>query len=179
MSFEDRIELYTASHMGLACDFQVNPDSCGNHEHYEEYIRFIAIGDKTAGMGTTHAFVRDDGTEQKLLGYITLRATSYIKMIDNIPHGSPAIEIFELAVNKDYEKNGIGTILVQFAITLAGELNEGSMGIRYITLCADKLAVPFYEKMGFAKVEDYGEIPRENWNVNCIPMFLKIPDLPN
>ena len=176
MSSLEEIVIYNESYAGLAWGFQVDPDSCGNHEHYEEYIRLTAINDHNAGLGTTHAFIRqnEETGEKKLLGYITLRATSYIKTFEGVMHGSPALEIFELAVDKTVEHEGIGTILVKFALAKAHELNQSEVGIQYVTLCADELAVPFYEKMGFARMDDYGDVPRDNWNVDCVPMFIKL-----
>lgn len=172
----DRIELFNASHAGLAWSFQVNPSSCGNHEHYEQYIRFMALSDKAQGKGTTHVFIRNNGVSDKMLGYITLRASSYTKIYEQDMLGFPAMEIFELAVSADAEHQGIGTELVKFALSTAYDLNMQSIGIQYITLCADELAVPFYQKLGFSRIDEQGEIPREQWNVNCIPMVLKMPE---
>ena len=91
----DSIELFNSSLSGLAWKFQVNPSSCGNHEHYENYIRLMALTDQQSG-------------------------------------------------------------------------------IQYVTLCADQQAVPFYEKLKFGRLDEQGEIPREQWNENCVPMFLRL-----
>lgn len=161
----------------MAWNFQVNPSSCGNHDHYEEYIRFIATDDRRRGKGVTYAFIHCDEASAELMGYITLRATSYIEVLDGKTYGSPALEIFELAVSKDAEGNGIGTDLMKFALSKALEWKSDVLGIEYITLCSDQKAVSFYEKFGFKRVDEYGEIPRESWNTNCVPMFLKLPEL--
>lgn len=176
MTNADRIELFDSHLIGLAWSFQVNPSSCGNHEHYEQYIRFIAIDDRNRGKGVTYAFIRNDGISDKLLGYVTLRATSYIKQEGGKTLGNPAIEIFELAVSKDAERNHIGTDLVKFAITKANDLKRNTIGVQYITLCSDSYAVAFYEKMGFGRMDNFGQVPRESWNVNCVPMLLKLPE---
>jgi len=34
---------YSKEHAGLALGFKVNPDSCGRHSHYEEYLRYCAL----------------------------------------------------------------------------------------------------------------------------------------
>ena len=111
------------------------------------------------------------------MGYITLRATSYTETIEGQTYGNPAVEIFELAVSNHAERNGIGTDLVKFALAKVLEWKSDLLGIEYITLCSDEKAVQFYEKFGFRRVDEYGEIPREQWNKNCIPMFLKLPEL--
>lgn len=177
MTASDRIERYSTEYAGLAWEFQVNPNSCGNHEHYEEYIRLVAVSDRSRGKGVTHVFLRNDSTADKLLGYITLRAASYTKIIDGVTYGYPALEIFELAVSKDTERSHIGTELMKFALSTALELKSNHIGIEYITLCSDEKAVPFYERFHFGRVDEQGEIPRENWNVNCIPMVLKLPEI--
>lgn len=66
--------------------------------------------------------------------------------------------------------------MVKFAIAEASELNETTVGVQYVILCADPKAVKFYsnKKLGFEKLPAYKQIPREFRNQNCIPMVLKI-----
>ncbi len=177
MTVSDRIERYSPKYAGLAWSFQVNPDSCGNHGHYEEYIRLIALSDRSRGKGVTHVFIRENGSEERLLGYITLRASAYTRTEDHVTYGFPALEIFELAVSKDAEGQHIGSNLMKFAFSIAKEMRETEIGIEYRTLCSDRKAVPFYEKFGFGRIDEQGEIPREDWNTECIPMFLKLPEI--
>lgn len=160
----------------MAWGFQVNPSSCGNHEHYEQYIRFSAMGDQKSGLGVTHLFIQEDEEKQELCGYITLRATAYIVHDGEQTRGFPALEILELAVAKDAERKGVGTTLVQYAVWLASSMNKNFLGVRYVLLCADIQAVPFYEKLGFEKLADHGEVPRDGWNVDCVPMYLRLPE---
>ena len=177
MTSRDEIRLFDENDIGLAWKFQVNPSSCGNHEHYEEYIRLIAFDDRRRGKGVTYIFIRNSETSADLLGYITLRATSYTEIIGGKTYGNPALEIFELAVSKDAERQRIGTDLIKFALTKAVDWKSEFLGIEYITLCSDQKSVPFYEKLGFGRVDEYGEIPREQWNTTCVPMFLKLQEL--
>lgn len=174
MPVTDTIELYNSTLTGLAWNFQVNPLSCGNHEHYEQYIRFIAVSDQASGKGTTHAFIRRTETSAQMLGYITLRATSYTQVIGDTLYGNPAMEIFELSVCQGAEGRHIGSTLVKFALAKALELNSSSLGVQYVTLCADPKSVPFYEKLGFGRIDEQGDIPREQWNASCVPMVLKL-----
>jgi len=74
----ERLELFTNEHLGLTWLFQVNPDSCGNNEHYENYIKFSALTDKRYGLGTTHALIGEEDGKLILLGFITLRSSSLI-----------------------------------------------------------------------------------------------------
>lgn len=162
--------------MGLTRGFQVNPNSCGNSFHYSEYISFCAITDQLEGHGTTHALIEENDTgDKKLLGFITLRASSLVKRYDDADYGDAALEIVELAVGEEHEREGLGTILVSFALDTAVKIHSQYAAIRYITLCADEHAVSFYERFGFGKLENYGTIPKNGWNVNCIPMYLRLP----
>lgn len=171
-----RIEKFDQEYVGLAWRFQVNPSSCGNHEHYEQYIRLMALDDQNRGKGTTHVFLHNYAGQDTILGYITLRATSYTENIDGVLYGNPAMEIFELAVSKAAERRHVGTELMKFALATAYELKSSTLGIQYITLCADEKSAPFYRKFGFGRIDEHGDIPREQWNVNCVPMFLKLPE---
>jgi ribosomal protein S18 acetylase RimI-like enzyme len=173
---ELRLEVFSAEFAGLAWGFQVNPVSCGNNGHYEEYIRLVAASDRLHGYGTTHAIIGNENGADILLGFITLRASSYIILQEGIARGNAALEIVELAIDRRYERIGIGSKLVDFAVAMADSLNEHFMGVKYIVLCADELAVPFYESYGFSKVSDYGDIPRNGANDGCVPMVLRIKD---
>lgn len=173
----DRIEIYNGEYAGLAFEFEVNPDSCINNTHYENYIRFVAISDHSSGKGTTFVYIRENDGVKKLLGFITLRATSYIRLHEDRIDGEPALEVFELAVSKDVEHTGIGSALISVAFAEADLINEEHMGVRYITVCADEKSVGFYEKMGFGKIENYGDVPRDYWNEDCVPMTVMLPSV--
>ena len=170
------IVTYNKDYVGLARDFRVNPTSCGNPEHYESYIKYSAISDRNAGLGTTQALVETNEDSKKMLGFVTLRTASVITQHDGNLLGEPAIEIAELAVDMTAEKKGYGKLLVDIVLSLADKFNANFLGIRYVTLCADPQAVPFYEKLGFANAGDYYKIPREGWNVSCTPMFIRLPE---
>lgn len=168
------LEQMDTKYAGLAWKFYVSPDSCANPEHYQNYIRLNAVADKASGKGTTHIFLDTDAN--RIAGFATFHVSSLINNSDGTSYGTPALEIAELAVDKDYAGNKIGTKLVQFAILLAENLNEHFAGVRYVILCADPQAVTFYSKeaLGFKPVEDFYNVPRDGWNDLCTPMFIKI-----
>lgn len=162
----------------IARNFKVNPKHCDNPGHYESFIRQDCFTDHKQGMGVTHVFVdEDEETGEKLIaGYITLRCSSLImESGENYKLGYPALEIAELAVDQNYERIGLGTDMVKFAINEAIELNTSIIGIQYVILCADIAAIDFYnKKLGFTSIGQYKEIPREHRNSTCEPMMLKI-----
>lgn len=173
-------DVMSSQYASLSWKFKVNPENCENPTHYESYIRYDCHSDHKQGMGVTHVFVDENEItkEQRIAGYITLRSSSLIMDIgQDHKTGYPALEISELAVDKDYERQGIGTDMVKFAINQAVEMNEKSVGIQYVVLCADPKAVGFYSNsnIGFMKIRDRQDIPREGErNSNCEPMYFKI-----
>jgi len=174
------LDLMDNKHIELAQKFRVNQDSCSNPLHYEHYLKFCALSDKKAGKGVTHIFIdRDDSTsEERIMGFITLKSSSITMFYEDTNKlvGRPALEISELAVDADYERRGIGTLLVKYAVGVAVNLNDSFLGIEYVTLCADPSVVDFYlrDELEFKKLEDFYELPREYWNLNCIPLALKL-----
>ncbi len=174
------IEKMSPKYSGLTRNFRVNPGSCNNPTHYEEYLKYYAQTDQICGLGVTHLFITEDETKkQKIIaGFITLKSTSLIKIFDEYDEGHGALEITELAIDMNYERRGLGTLLVQYAITIAANLKKEFLGIEYVVLCADPEAVKFYSRppLEFKKLEEYYSIPREDWNRNCTPMLIKLPN---
>lgn len=171
---EAHFELLNSELLGLAWSFSVNPNSCENSEFYSEYLRFTAMGDQISGHNTTHLFI-DDDTKQ-LMGFISLRASSIISEDDSKAFiGIPALEISMLAVDEKYERRGVGSALIDYAIATADELHKSFIGIQHIVLAADKLAVGFYKRMDFVPMEDrWKHIPKEQFSTSCVPMDLQL-----
>jgi len=135
-----------------------------------------AVTDRNQRKGLTYVFIETEGEEKRILGFITMRTSSVIKQYENRIIGDAALEITELAVDKDYERQGVGKLLLALAVTVANGINSTLASVRYLALCADKQAVPFYERFGFKELTEYGDIPREGWNSDCVPMTLRLPD---
>ncbi len=159
----------------LAWRFHVSSSSCENPQHYESYLRFNAIADKQSGMGVTHVLVDSDAN--RIAGFITLRVSALFYTTDEgNKRGSPALEIAELAVDADYEKRRIGSLLADFATYTADELRGKLVGIKCLLACADPAAVGFYEKKGFCPVSSLYEVLRDGYNDNCVPMYVQFQD---
>lgn len=172
-------------HSGLAWKFHVNPESCHDPFYFESYLQLSAFGDYIKGMSTTHLLIdrNDDTGEERIMGFVSLRATSFIEDSfsddgNRIVVGIPSLEIYELAVDKDYERRGVGSDLVGIAFDKAADLRK-EIGIRRVVLCAAEEAVGFYKKepLKFNKIDDYYCIPRDNTNQSCISMFKILPEL--
>lgn len=172
---EKRIELFDSKYSGLAWAFQVSPSSCGNHEHYEQYIRLSAASDMAIGMGTTHVLLVTEGSDERMAGFITLKAASIVNESDGSIYGTPAIEIAELAVAEEYAGKGYGTELMDYAVSIICWISDNLVAVKHITLCSDPMSVGFYEKYGFQKLSSSSTIPTEGWNESCIPMYMTLP----
>lgn len=160
----------------LVKDFSVDDEKCKNPEHYNIYLGQNALLDMKQGLGVTYLYIyHDDETKKdQIMGYISLRMSSLIKdMGETKKFGYPALEISELAVDKRYKRQHIGTDMVLDAINIANELNDIS-SVKYLILCADPEAESFYKNIGLEKIRNIEEIPREHGNVECTPMYLKL-----
>lgn len=155
-------------------NFSVNPASCQNSKFYQDYLKYSSLSDQENGRGVTHLFIDED--HDKLMGFVTLRASSFIyKDDDGNNIGNPAIEITVLAVDQNYERRYVGTNLIDYVVVQANRMKEAYAGVKYIVLSADELSVEFYEKMGFSSLnENWESIPRELSSVNCKPMAIML-----
>ncbi|MDO9516777.1 MAG: GNAT family N-acetyltransferase [Methanosarcinaceae archaeon] len=75
--------------------------------------------------------------------------------IDGYPYKKyPCIKIARLAVDKRFERKGVGQISLLAAIGLALSVTE-IIGCRYLTVDSKPESVGFYEKFGFKIVDKY------------------------
>lgn len=166
-------ELISKENVGLAWLFSVNPSSCENPGFYADYLKYIAIADKNMGHAVTHLLIDKD--HNRIMGYVSLRASSIIfKDENNNLAGKPAIEVYTLAVDQEYERRGVGKALIDYAIAEAYILHNEYVGVRYLVLAADPKAEDFYiRKMEFSPMNDIWEMPKESWSAHCKPLVLE------
>ena len=171
-----RVEVLSKTNIGLAWNFHVSPKSCDNPEHYERFLRLSAISEYQSGRGITRVMIDDDGDESRIVGFMTLRATSLIDYTGDNLYVAPSIEIAELAIDEQYERQGYGRKLVDTSILIASLVNKMFIGAKYLMLCSDPCSVDFYIKCGFGLLQDYYNVLHDGWNDNCTPMFMRIPE---
>lgn len=175
-------EVMNKDHVKLAWSFSVNPDKCDSPEVFKNQL-ISAFTDMSSGNSVTHVLIDESGTNKVIAGFITLRASAYLKQYPDEENftASSAIEIQCLAVDKNYEKRGIGTALVGKAIMIACELCKNYIGVNYIVLRSNKSAVSFYTRksIGFTKLSSIGKLASEKWNEDCIPLIVKIDSSKN
>jgi GNAT superfamily N-acetyltransferase len=107
--------------------------------------------------------------DNKVIGYITLNASSIKKFIINVnkPYEDiPVLRIGRLAIDKFYQKKGIGKKLLKFAFNKALEL-KNSFGCIGIVVDAKEEAINFYKYFGFIEMNTIEKH-------STTPMFLSI-----
>lgn len=172
-----RICKLDGSHFGLALSYFVNPESCGNPNHFHDYLWMDALTDYKSGMGVTYIMLEEDsGIPTAILGFVTLKTSSLIIKSERGFEGNPAIEIAELSVANGAERTGVGTALCYFAIDKAMEIKTQHVGVKYLLVCSEPKSVDFYKKCHFGRTDDQYTVPREGWNHDCVPMMMKLPE---
>lgn len=172
------IEQFDASHVSIARSFSVRKDSCGNPEHYTKYLCENAIQDANIGMGITFALIQYDEEDRpvRLKGYVSLKAACLMHDNGESFIGEPGIEISELAVDGEFAGQGIGRALLDQAVYHCNCVRE-HIGVKHLLVCAEPKAVEFYRHvLKFDEVRKAFYIPRELWNINCVPMYLKLQE---
>jgi GNAT superfamily N-acetyltransferase len=109
-----------------------------------------------------------------IAGFLTLVTdTIEVKLVDagdgvsGYPHQKyPAIKIARLAVDKKFERKGVGRFLILAAVGKVHQISK-DVGCRYITLDSKRESVGFYEKFGFKIIKRYA-------NRNFPPMYLNM-----
>ena len=164
-------------HVKLAWSFSVNPEKCDSPDVFKNHL-ISAYNDMCLGNSVTHVLIDEKGLNKIIAGFITLRASAYLTQYPGEENfaASSAIEIQCLAVDKNYERRGIGTDLVAKAIMIAYELCKKYIGVNYIVLRSNKSAVSFYTRkdIGFKKLSAIGKLASEKWNEDCVPLIVKI-----
>ena len=172
----ESFEQYSVKHVGIARSFSVRKDSCNHPEHFTDYLLYNALNDAQSGMGVTSALIRYDenGEPQSIMGYITLKVSALLQDADEGFTGKPGIEISELAVDEHFEGQGIGVALLSYAVSCFYKIKE-TAGVMCMLVYAEPNAVGFYKHvLDFAETRDIYEIPHENWNASCVPMYLNM-----
>ncbi len=102
--------------------------------------------------------------KNQLVGYVSL-LTDKINLEGNLKEffrdkdilykSLPSLKIGRLCVHDDYQRKGLGKLMVLFSIKQANEINEYKAGCRFITLDAKRNenksldSIHFYKKLGF------------------------------
>ena len=165
---------FNNSHIPLCEKFKtldLQPNEC---DYFQDYLAYNALLDCKQGLGKTFLFIEEENEDKKIIGFYTLKASSLIinDMYSKEKQGEPAVEIYELAVHKDYQKQGIGTDIIKTIFAQVYELSEKYLGIKHIVVCAKPTAINFYKKFNFKEIDKL--VPRTYDNKNCVAMSVRL-----
>jgi GNAT superfamily N-acetyltransferase len=146
-----RIELLKGAHeRGEFC--------CGKAP-LDTFLRSLVSQYEKRRLGRTYVAVRPD--EQRVYGYYTLASSSI--PFEHLPsgkakklpkHPAPVILLARLAVDKEAQGTGLGKLLLLDALKRSLDLSA-TLGVHAVEVDAiDAEAKAFYEKYGFAPLED-------------------------
>ncbi|MCH5209798.1 MAG: GNAT family N-acetyltransferase [Oscillospiraceae bacterium] len=167
------IEPFSENIFHLVKDFSASEDS--DDDYFKRYLFFNGLIDNEQGVAKTYVYLEECGDDKKILGFYSIRCSSLIiGSSDNGERiGEPALEIVELAVHKDYQRNGIGTEMMKKIFSTAYTLKEHYLGVKHLVVCAKDSAKTYYEKFGFRVIPGYQNIPRSYDNQACIGMSVR------
>ncbi|MDU4146183.1 GNAT family N-acetyltransferase [Clostridium sp.] len=126
----------------------------------DKFFQEEALVEQSKFLNTTHLFFVDC----KLVGFISLCADSIRLNIDErnneeVPYlNIPAIKIARLAIDAEYQRQGYGKLLMNFAVKTAFELRN-SLGVKFLTVDCYEHRKKYYEEVfGFKE----NGVQREN-----------------
>jgi GNAT superfamily N-acetyltransferase len=149
-------------------EHDVSTFDCGD-EDLNDFLKNDAVKFQTEHLSHTRLVY----LEGVLVGYVTLLADCIILKTDEKKktlhqarsqhqtiYTFPAIKIGRIGIQKEHQKAGIGTQLLNYTIALVYRLNkELNVGCRFITLDAYPQSVSWYEKKKFVFNKHYNRTP--------------------
>lgn len=148
-------------------DCAVQPE----HNDLNEFLKEDALKYQELGLAITYVCIY----KEQIVGYVTLCSDNVriseeekedifkgiIPKGARIPKEIPAIKIARLAVEKGYQKSGIGKYLILRSIIIARDM-KSTIGVRVITVESKKSSMDYYKKLGFRELETYCGKKREH-----------------
>ena len=121
----------------------------------EEYIEFLSRTD----LGSQYPKERFEQRIQKLVKNVSISLVARDgKKIAGVLFALTDFYVTDLGVDRDYERQGIGTALIKKTHEIAG----GEKDIA-LYLVANENAVPFYQKLGMTKSTEVMEYNHIEW----------------
>ena len=126
----------------------------------EEYIDFL----KRTDLGSQYPKERFEERISKLVNNVSISLTArnedglIIGVLFGLTDYAYWLYVTDLGVARDYEGQGIGSLLMKTAHETAG--GEKNIAV-YLT--ANDKAIPFYEKLGMKKSDDVTEYNHVEW----------------
>ncbi len=146
---------------------------CGDMELNNFFQKYSSQNQFKHYIGATYVATIDN----IIVGFITISASSikiddYKNIKEKLPgYPLPVLRISRFAVDKNYQKKGIGKKLLKFALSLSLE-QKNSFGCIGVVVDAKENSISFYKQFGFQAIDiSNGHIDRRPY---CQMMFLSI-----
>ena len=135
---------------------------------YDKKKYFHIIEDFNCGVETLNKFLKDE----KILAYCAYRCYS-IKIEDDV---YPAIEIRGFARDQCVKGKNIGKLFLANVFKFFEYISKNVISAKYICLHAINTPeiISFYEYFGFQRISSDTVILEDDFNEECVPMFVAI-----
>mgnify|MGYP005806360155 CR=1 len=120
----------------------------------EDFLKNESLDEQSKVLNSTRLFIDTD--TGKVIAYLSLCNDSIRLEIEerdelNLTYTTvPAIKIARLAVDSQYQGQGIGKMLIKFAAYMGDKIRQMS-GLIFLTLDCYEHRVAFYESVGFVR----------------------------
>ena len=145
---------------------------CGN-DALNQYLKKIARQHLNKGLSRTFVLV-DDNIPTEILGFFTLVSCEIFvdklprKYAKKYPSKAPAAKLARLAVDKDRQRQGLGTHMMINAVERVIRVSQDLGIIGFFVDAKDNKARAYYEQFGFIQLPD-----------NPLELFLPLATLRN
>lgn len=147
--------------------------NCG-HEGMNNFLVQKAEEYSNSYDGLTTLLIHND--TKKVIGYYTLKNTSLLFKPDNKLRGIPALEIFRLAIDKNFQDQGMGTKAVQKIFSDAYEYTNIFSSTKMIVLYAlnNERCLNFYKRLKFMEMGEFFEMLYDECMHSTIPLMVNL-----
>ncbi len=167
------IEKFSESHLQAVEGFD------NQEKDLVDFLSEDAFENQKKGVSVTYLFFVQEEGLNALAGYITLLSDSIeLKQNKELQHAFedkhigyrtlPALKIGRMATHSRFQKRGVATAMVKFAISVALDTSM-TVGCRFLIVDAKEAARGFYEKKGFRIFKEENSRPTQMY----LDLFLK------
>jgi GNAT superfamily N-acetyltransferase len=160
--------LFSEGHLDLVQNF-----SCGK-EGLDNFLKEQAIDDQKEHKSTTTLVIRRYRDKITLIGFYTLKNTSLLFKPDNKLRGYPAIEIVYFAVDKRFQRKGLGSKILKTIIFRAIELSKNFSAVAALVLSSENDVVDFYKKNRFKDFSVFFDLLYDDCREETTSLFLNL-----
>jgi len=143
------------------------------HQPLKTFLKKHAWDYEQCSVARTHVLVDlgDQAQGGRIWGYVTLTASEVATTAGNKPQSTkqwpdaycvPSIKLARMAIDKELQKKGHGSSLLDFVIALVNDHVRTRVGCRLLVTDAKQSAVSFYSRHGFTTLDTPTNKAREN-----------------